>query len=57
MPKKRGLSSVDARIIRQRGHTNALEFALSIGLTRDYRNDLRAKKSGKISKKIPPRSR
>jgi|SRR3990167_719479 len=44
MPKKRGLSSVDARIIRQRGHTNALEFALSIGLTRDYRNDLRAKK-------------
>jgi hypothetical protein len=42
--KKRGLSSENARIIRQRGHNDALEFAMAIGLTRDYKNDLKAKK-------------
>jgi hypothetical protein len=42
--KKRALSSEDARNIRQRGYDDALEFALSIGLPRDYKNDPRAKK-------------
>jgi len=42
--KKRGLTTENARIIRQRGHNDALEFALAIGLTRDYRNDQKAKK-------------
>lgn len=42
--KKRGLSSEEARIVRQRGHNDALEFALAIGMTRDYKNDLKAKK-------------
>lgn len=42
--KKRGLSSENARIIRQRGHNEAKEFALAIGLTSDYKNDVKAKK-------------
>jgi hypothetical protein len=42
--KKRGLSSEGARNVRQKGHDDALEFALSIGLTRDYKNDPHAKK-------------
>jgi hypothetical protein len=42
--KTRGLSSEKARWVRQSGHNDALEFALSIGLTRDYRNDQKAKK-------------
>lgn len=42
--KKRALSSEKARIVRQRGHNDALEFALQIGLTRDYQNDRHAKK-------------
>lgn len=41
---KRGLSSEDARRIRQQGHDDALEFALSIGLSHDYNNDVTAKK-------------
>ncbi|MDR3130264.1 MAG: hypothetical protein LBU18_01825 [Treponema sp.] len=41
---KRGLSSADARKIRQAGHDDALEFALLIGLKHDYKNDPRAKK-------------
>jgi hypothetical protein len=44
MAKKRGLSSVDARNIRQKGHNDALEFALLIGSQHDYRNDSIAKK-------------
>lgn len=42
--KKRGLSPENARIIRQRGHNEALEFALAIGLKHDYKRDLKAKK-------------
>ena len=33
--KKRGLSPENARIVRQRGHNEAKEFALAIGLTSD----------------------
>jgi len=42
--KTRGLSSEDARRIRQQGHDDAKEFALSIGLDTDYSNDIKAKK-------------
>lgn len=42
--KKRGLSSEDARIIRQRGHNDAQEFAFSIGMKGSYGNDPHAKK-------------
>lgn len=42
--KKRALSSEGARIVRQKGHDDALEFALWIGLTQDYKNDPHAKK-------------
>jgi len=42
--KKRALSSEDARRVRQRGYDDALEFALSIGLSSDYKNDPHAKK-------------
>ena len=42
--RKRALSSEAARNIRQRGYDDALEFALSIGLSSDYKNDPRAKK-------------
>jgi hypothetical protein len=44
MTKSHGSSSEDARIYRQKGHDDAKEFALSIGLTNDYRNDITAKK-------------
>ncbi len=40
----RGSSPEQARNVRQRGHDNALRFALSIGLQSDYRNDPHAKK-------------
>ncbi len=44
-PKKtRASTSEDARAYRQRGHDDALEFALSIGLEHDYKNDIKAKK-------------
>lgn len=42
--KKRGLQSAGARWVRQSGHNDALEFAIAIGLSKDYKNDLRAKK-------------
>lgn len=42
--KKRGLSSDGARKVRSDGHADALEFAIKIGLTKDYTNDLKAKK-------------
>ncbi len=41
---KRGLSSEGARQVRQKGHDDALQFALLIGLDSDYRNDVVAKK-------------
>ncbi len=45
MPKgKRGLSSEDARKVRQQGHDDAFEFAMLIGLENDYQNDIVAKK-------------
>jgi len=42
--KKRALSSEGARWVRQSGHNDALEFAISIGLSRDYKNNPHAKK-------------
>jgi len=42
--RRRALSSEDARRIRQRGHDDAKEFALSIGLSSDYQNVPTAKK-------------
>jgi hypothetical protein len=42
--KKRALSSEMARLVRQSGHDDALEFALAIGLPKDYKNDPKAKK-------------
>lgn len=41
---KRGLSSDEARMIRQKGHDDAFEFAMLIGLENDYRNNQAAKK-------------
>jgi hypothetical protein len=41
---KRGLSSAEARKVRQSGHDDALEFPLLIGLDHDYQNDPKAKK-------------
>jgi len=40
----RGLSSEAAKIVRQRGYDDALEFALAIGLDMDYKRDPFAKK-------------
>jgi hypothetical protein len=44
MPKKRATSSDRAREVRAKGHADAREFALLIGLPSDYKNDLKAKK-------------
>jgi len=44
MRKKRALSTEAARAVRKRGHDDALEFALCIGLSKDYRNEPQAKK-------------
>ena len=41
---KRGLSAEGARNVRQKGHDDALTFALNIGLNSDYKNDIVAKK-------------
>lgn len=38
------MQSEDARKVRQQGHDDALEFALAIGLDKDYQNDSKAKK-------------
>ncbi len=42
--KSRASSSDQARKYRQQGHDDALLFAESIGLDKDYKNDLKAKK-------------
>lgn len=44
MKKKRGLSTEDARKVRQKGHDDAEEFAIAIGLSSGYKNDIKAKK-------------
>jgi hypothetical protein len=41
---KRALTTEMARIVRQRGHNDATEFAMSIGLLQGYANDISAKK-------------
>lgn len=41
---KRALTTEMARIIRQRGHNDATEFAMAIGLLHGYANDISAKK-------------
>jgi hypothetical protein len=42
--RRRALTPEGARNVRQRGYDDALEFALAIGLSRDYQNDHLAKK-------------
>ena len=42
--KSRASSSAQARQYRQQGYDDALEFALSIGLKKDYKNNPQAKK-------------
>lgn len=42
--KIRASTSEAARTYRQKGHDDALQFALLIGLTEDYKNDKKAKK-------------
>ncbi len=42
--KSRASSSDEARRYRQQGHDDALQFALAIGLSEDYKNDPKAKK-------------
>lgn len=42
--KSRASSSEEARRYRQQGYDDALEFALLIGLSSDYKNDPHAKK-------------
>lgn len=44
MRRKRALTTEGARAVRQKGYDDALEFALAIGLSSDYKNDLQAKK-------------
>ncbi len=44
MRRKRALTTEGARAVRQKGYDDALEFALSIGLPTDYKNDPQAKK-------------
>jgi len=41
---KRGLTSENARKVRQQGHDDAFKFAMLIGLESDYKNDIIAKK-------------
>ena len=43
-PKSRGSDPERARDYRQKGHDDALAFALTLGLSTDYRNDKQAKK-------------
>jgi len=42
--KSRASTSEQARQYRQQGHDDALLFAISIGLNKDYQNDIKAKK-------------
>ena len=42
--KTRASTSIAARKYRQKGHDDALQFALLIGLKEDYKNDKKAKK-------------
>ena len=44
MTKSRASSTEDARWYRQKGHNDAMEFAIAIGLPKDYENDPQAKK-------------
>lgn len=42
--KRRAMTTEKARIVRQQGHNDALEFALAVGLSSDYKNNPQAKK-------------
>lgn len=44
MKKRRAMTTEKARGVRQKGYDDALEFALAIGLSSDYKNDAQAKK-------------
>lgn len=44
MSKRKAMTTEKARHVRQKGHDDALDFTLSIGLSRDYENDRKAKK-------------
>ena len=41
---RKAMSTEKARQVRQQGHDDALEFARTIGVESDYRNNLKAKK-------------
>jgi hypothetical protein len=42
--KRKAMTTENARYVTQKGHDDALDFALSIGLSHDYENDRKAKK-------------
>lgn len=44
MAKKRAMSSERAREVRRKGHDDAHEFAVFLGIGKEYKTDLRAKK-------------
>jgi len=44
MVKRKAMTTEKAREVRAKGHLDALEFAISIGLKKDYENDPKAKK-------------
>jgi hypothetical protein len=44
MAKRKAMTKEKAREVRSQGHADAFEFALAIGLSRDYKNDAKAKK-------------
>ena len=44
MKKRKAMTTEKARFVRTEGHKDALEFALSLGLKNDYKNDPQAKK-------------
>ena len=44
MVKRKAMTTEQARNVRAQGHLDALEFAINIGLERDYQNNAIAKK-------------
>jgi len=44
MKRSRASTSESARAYRQRGYDDALEFAHAIGMSDDYKNDIKAKR-------------
>lgn len=44
MARKKAMSSNRARFIREKGHRDAREFAILLGIGKEYKSDIRAKK-------------